>query len=364
MGSEAGAEHASGAHSGLKYMGYEWLRALLFRVDPERVHRLTLRALVLASSSIVARALLRRAFSYDDPSLAVDVFGIRFPNPLGLAAGYDKEGRALRGLACLGFGHVELGTVTPLPQPGNPRPRIFRLPEDRALINRMGFPNRGAEALLQRIGDRESRDVVVGLNVGKGMNTPLEAAAQDYIYLLQTFYELVDYFVVNISSPNTVGLRRLQARDYLASLLRQISDARRDLSSASQKRVPVLVKLAPDLTLKELEDAVGVITAHEMDGVVATNTTIEREGLISKNALESGGLSGLPLRRRSTAMVRRIAQLSQGKLPIVGVGGVFDADDVREKMDAGAALVQVYTGLVYRGPGLARSILRELAEKE
>ena len=170
-------------------MGYEWLRALLFRVDPERVHRLTLRALVLASSSIVARALLRRAFSYDDPSLAVDVFGIRFPNPLGLAAGYDKEGRALRGLACLGFGHVELGTVTPLPQPGNPRPRIFRLPEDRALINRMGFPNRGAEALLQRIGDRESRDVVVGLNVGKGMNTPLEAAAQDYIYLLQTFYE-------------------------------------------------------------------------------------------------------------------------------------------------------------------------------
>jgi dihydroorotate dehydrogenase len=345
-------------------MVYEWLRALLFRVDPERVHHLTLSALALASSSSTARALLRRAFSYEDPSLAVDVLGLRLPNPLGLAAGYDKEGRALLGLACLGFGHVELGTVTPLPQPGNPRPRIFRLPEDRALINRMGFPNKGAEALLRRIGARKSSDVVVGLNIGKGVNTPLEAAAEDYLYLLQTFYELVDYFVVNVSSPNTEDLRRLQARDYLDSLLRRISDARRDLISASQKRVPVLVKLAPDLTLQELEDAVGVITAHEMDGVVATNTTIERDGLKSKNALESGGLSGLPLRQRSTAMVRRIAQLSQGKLPIIGVGGVFDADDVREKLDAGAALVQVYTGLVYRGPGLARSILGELAAKQ
>ncbi len=345
-------------------MVYEWLRALLFRVDPERVHHLTLSALALASSSSTARALLRRAFSYEDPSLAVDVLGLRLPNPLGLAAGYDKEGRALLGLACLGFGHVELGTVTPLPQPGNPRPRIFRLPEDRALINRMGFPNKGAEALLRRIGARKSSDVVVGLNIGKGVSTPLDAAAEDYLYLLQTFYELVDYFVVNVSSPNTEGLRRLQARDYLDSLLRRISDARRDLISASQKRVPVLVKLAPDLTLQELEDAVGVITAREMDGVVATNTTIERDGLKSKNALESGGLSGLPLRQRSTAMVRRIAQLSQGKLPIIGVGGVFDADDVREKMDAGAALVQVYTGLVYRGPGLARSILRELAAKQ
>ncbi len=345
-------------------MRYERLRALLFRIDPEQVHHLTLRALGLASSSPVTRALLRRAFAFHDPSLAVEVFGIQFPNPLGLAAGYDKEGRALQGLACLGFGHVELGTVTPLPQPGNPRPRIFRLPEDRALINRMGFPNKGAEVLLRRLRKRRASDVVVGLNIGKGVNTPLEAAADDYLHLLRTFYDLVDYFVVNVSSPNTVGLRRLQARDFLDSLLCQISNTRRELSSVSQKRVPVLVKLAPDLTQRELQDAIGAITAREMDGIVASNTTVAREGLRSGNAVEGGGLSGLPLRQRSTAMVRQIAQLTQGKLPVIGVGGVFSADDVKEKMDAGAALVQVYTGLVYRGPGLARSILRDLAAQK
>lgn len=342
-------------------MWYEFVRALLFRLDPERVHYLTLRALKLASSSPVTRALLRGAFSYHAPSLEVEVFGIRFPNPLGLAAGYDKEGGALQGLGCLGFGHVELGTVTPLPQPGNPRPRIFRLPEDQALINRMGFPNKGADALFKRIRNQRVSEVVVGLNIGKGVNTPLEAAAEDYIHLLRTFYTFVDYFVVNVSSPNTVGLRRLQARDFLDALLREISNARQALTTDFQKRVPVLVKLAPDLTRQELEDAVGTIMEREMDGVVATNTTIERDGLRSANAVENGGLSGLPLRERSTAMVRQIAGLAQGVLPIIGVGGVFTADDVKEKMDAGASLVQVYTGLVYRGPGMARSILRQLA---
>jgi dihydroorotate dehydrogenase len=342
-------------------MWYECVRALLFRLDPERVHHLTLRALTLASSSPLTRAFLRGAFSYRDPSLAVEAFGIRFPNPLGLAAGYDKEGCALRGLACLGFGHVELGTVTPLPQPGNPRPRIFRLPEDQALINRMGFPNKGAEALQKNILNRRVSDVVVGLNIGKGVNTPLEAAADDYLQLLRTFYTCVDYFVVNVSSPNTVGLRRLQARDFLDALLREISTARQALTTDIQKRVPVLVKLAPDLTVQELEDAVGTINDRGMDGIVATNTTIEREGLRSANAIENGGLSGLPLQARSTAMVRQIAALTQGALPIVGVGGVFTADDVKEKLDAGASLVQLYTGLVYRGPGLVRLILRQLA---
>lgn len=342
-------------------MWYEWIRALLFRIDPERVHHLTLRALALASSSSVIRASLRRAFTYTHSTLAVEVLGIRFPNPLGLAAGYDKEGSTLPGLACLGFGHVELGTVTPLPQQGNPRPRIFRLHQDRALINRMGFPNKGADALLRRLRNRRVSDVVVGLNIGKGVDTPLEAAAGDYLHLLRTFYTFVDYFVVNVSSPNTVGLRRLQARDYLDSLLGQISDTRRDLTAEVHRHVPVLVKLAPDLTQQELEDAVGSIMSSEMDGVVATNTTIERGSLKSANAVESGGLSGLPLRDRSTAMVRQIAELAQGALPIIGVGGVFTADDVKEKIDAGASLVQVYTGLVYRGPGLARSILRQLA---
>jgi len=344
-------------------MWYECVRALLFRLDPERVHHLTLSALTFASSSPVTRALLRRAFSFHDPSLAVEVFGIRFPNPLGLAAGYDKEGCTLQGLACLGFGHVELGTVTPLPQPGNPCPRIFRLPEDRALINRMGFPNKGAEALFKHIRNRRASDVVVGLNIGKGVNTPLEAAANDYLQLLRTFYAFVDYFVVNVSSPNTVGLRRLQARDFLDSLLREISNARQALTTDLQKRVPVLVKLAPDLTRQELEDAVGTIMERGMDGIVATNTTIERDGLLSANAVESGGLSGLPLRERSTAMVRQIWENTKGKLPIIGVGGVFNTDDMKEKLDAGASLVQVYTGLVYRGPGLARSILREFTVK-
>jgi dihydroorotate dehydrogenase len=277
-----------------------------------------------------------------------------------LAAGYDKEGCALQGLACLGFGHIELGTVTPLPQPGNPRPRIFRLPEDHALINRMGFPNKGAEALQKHIRNRRASDVVVGLNIGKGINTPLEAAAGDYLQLLRTFYAFVDYFVVNVSSPNTVGLRRLQARDFLEALLREISTTRQALTTELQKRVPVLVKLAPDLTEQELEDAVGTIMERRMDGIVATNTTIERGGLLSANAVEGGGLSGLPLRERSTTMVRQIAEFTQGALPIIGVGGVFTADDVKEKLDAGASLVQVYTGLVYRGPGLARSILRQL----
>jgi len=238
------------------------------------------------------------------------------------------------------------------------------LPEDRALINRMGFPNGGAEPLLRRIRNRRASGVVVGLNIGKGVNTPLESAADDYLQLLRTFYTLVDYFVVNISSPNTVGLRRLQAREFLDSLLREISNARQTLAGDLQKRVPVLVKLAPDLTQQELEDAIGTIMERGMDGVVATNTTIRRDGLRSANALESGGLSGLPLRERSTAMVRKIAAFTQGRLPIIGVGGISSADDAKEKLDAGASLVQVYTGLVYRGPGLARSILRQLAVKQ
>jgi dihydroorotate dehydrogenase len=228
----------------------------------------------------------------------------------------------------------------------------------------MGFPNKGADVLLQRLRKRRTGGVVVGLNIGKGMNTPLEGAVEDYIHLLQDFYAYVDYFVVNISSPNTVGLRRLQARDYLDSLLSRINDATQDLRSDIQKKVPVLVKLAPDLPQQELEDAVGTIMDRDMDGIVATNTTIDRDGLQSENAIESGGLSGVPLRERSTEVIRQIAQQTQNQLPIIGVGGVFTADDVREKMDAGASLVQVYTGLVYRGPGMARVILRELAGRK
>ena len=339
---------------------YSILRPLLFRLDPERAHHLTLRLLRLAGAFAPVRAALRSLFCVTDPALGVNAFGLEFPNPLGLAAGYDKDGAALAGLACLGFGHVELGTVTPRPQPGNPRPRIFRLPEDQALINRMGFPNAGAEPLLRRLRSSRPKGVQVGVNVGKGVGTPIEQAAEDYLELVRVFYGACDYLAINVSSPNTLGLRRLQARDQLEALLRALTGERTKLAAERGRRVPMLVKLAPDLGDDELEDAVGAIVKSGADGVIATNTTTERRGLRSPRARETGGLSGRPLRARSTEVIRRIGVLSGGRLPVVGAGGVFDAEDARAKLDAGAVLVQAYTGLVYEGPGMARRLLQGL----
>jgi dihydroorotate dehydrogenase len=339
---------------------YESIRPLLFRLDPERIHRLTLRILALAGALPPVRAWLRRVFSLERPDLKVRAFGLDFPNPVGMAAGYDKDGRAANGLACLGFGHLELGTVTPLPQVGNPRPRIFRLPEDRALINRMGFPNAGSEALLRKMRHSRPPDVILGVNIGKGVDTPLIRASEDYLFLLRTFYPVTDYIAVNVSSPNTIGLRRLQAREYLEDLLVDLSSARSALEVPEGRRVPILIKLAPDLNECELEDAVGVVQEAEMDGVIITNTTVDRSGLVSSHREETGGLSGVPLRERSTEMVRYIHRLTGGELPIVGVGGIFSAEDAREKLNAGATLIQVYTGLVYQGPGLIREILEGL----
>lgn len=288
--------------------------------------------------------------------------GLEFPNPIGLAAGYDKDGRAMHGLACLGFGHLELGTVTPQPQAGNPRPRVFRLPEDEGLINRMGFPNTGADALGRRLERGRPAGTVIGVNLGKGVDTPLEQAAQDYLLLLRRFYYLADYLAVNISSPNTLGLRRLQARDLLESLLSVLVREREVLAGASGRRVPLLVKLAPDLTDQELEDALGVALGTRLEGLIATNTTLDRSGLHSINRGEAGGLSGAPLRRRSTEVVRQLSRWAGGKVIIIGVGGIFSAQEAREKLDAGATLVQVYTGLVYRGPALVREILAGLRD--
>ncbi|UCF59901.1 MAG: quinone-dependent dihydroorotate dehydrogenase [Anaerolineaceae bacterium] len=340
---------------------YESIQPLLFKLDPERAHQLTLRILELAGSLPPIRAWMRRVFSLEKPDLHVHAFGLDFPNPVGMAAGYDKDGRAFHGLACLGFGHLELGTVTPHSQVGNPRPRIFRLPQDEALINRMGFPNAGCAELLQRI-QRRGRPpgVVLGVNIGKGTDTPLDEASDDYLILLRTFYTVADYLVVNISSPNTIGLRRLQAREYLEELLEALSSARSELEVAERRSVPILVKLSPDLNDDELEDAVGVVQGTGMDGIIATNTTVDRSGLSSPFRDETGGLSGNPLRERSTEMVRHIHKLTGGELPIVGVGGIFSAEDAREKLEAGATLIQVYTGLVYRGPGLVRGILEGL----
>jgi dihydroorotate dehydrogenase len=339
---------------------YAIIRPLLFRLDPERAHQLTLRLLRLAGAVGPIRVALRRLFCLADPNLEVRAFGLTFANPFGLAAGYDKDGAALPGLACLGFGHIELGTVTPRPQVGNPKPRVFRLREDEGLINRMGFPNAGGEALLRRLRRGRPSGVVVGVNIGKGAATPLEQAADDYLELLRLFYGTCDYLAVNVSSPNTLGLRRLQGRDLLEALLGRMAGERGRLEAACGRRLPILVKLAPDLTDEELADAVGAIQGSRLDGVIATNTTVRRDGLRSALSGREGGLSGAPLRARSTEVVRRIHALAGAHLPVVGAGGVLRAEDAREKLEAGAVLVQAYTGLVYRGPGLAREVLKGL----
>ncbi len=345
-------------------MAYErFLRPVLFKTDPEWVHQATLRMLSMAGAWTPLSAILKRLYCVDDASLQVDLWGLTFPNPIGLAAGYDKDGRGMHGLACLGFGHLELGTVTPLPQDGNPRPRIFRLQEDKAVVNRMGFPNRGGDALRTRLQLGVPKGVILGVNIGKGLETPLESAAEDYLSLMEDFYSLADYLAVNVSSPNTVGLRRLQAREALDNLLRQLAGLRSKLQDQYQKGVPILIKLAPDLQNDELKDAVEVVLKWGIDGVIATNTTISREGLRSRNSEEAGGLSGAPLKARSTEIICLIHKFTDGNLPIVGVGGVFDLADVLEKIDAGASLVQLYTGLVYRGPGLVREILEGLRRR-
>jgi dihydroorotate dehydrogenase len=277
---------------------------------------------------------------------------------VGLAAGFDKDGLGWRGLACLGFGHIEIGTVTPQPQAGNPRPRLYRLPLEKALINRMGFPGRGAAFVASQLRNRRPPGPVLGVNLGKNKDTPLEAAAQDYLSLFDTFAPLADYLAVNVSSPNTAGLRRLQARQALDELLSGLARRRAEWQGEAGGKIPILVKLAPDLSGDELEDALSAIQNNGMDGVIATNTTLSREGVKSPLAGESGGLSGEPLRRRSTQMVREIHDKTSGKLPVIGVGGISCAAHVREKLDAGAVLVQVYTGLVYEGPGIVKEILK------
>lgn len=337
---------------------YARLRPLIFRSDPERAHALVLKLMRLVGAAPPLSALLRAWFAA--PGRPVRVFGLDFPNPVGLAAGYDKDGLAWRGLACMGFGHIEVGTVTLQAQPGNPRPRLFRLPEDHALINRMGFPGAGAAQIAPRLRGERPPGLVLGVNLGKNKDTSLEDAAGDYLALMDIFTPLADYLAINVSSPNTVGLRRLQARQALDGLLRQLGERRLELQASQGKRTPLLVKLAPDLSPVELDDALEVLSRTRMDGVIVANTTLSRDGLASPLAGETGGLSGAPLESRSTQMVRQIYERSGGRLPIVAVGGVMGPESAREKLDAGASLVQVYTGLVYAGPGLVRQINRSL----
>lgn len=339
---------------------YPLLRPMLFRLPAERAHDLTLALLRLAGAGAVGRWLVQALFAPRPNGPAVHAFGLDFANPIGLAAGYDKDGLGWRGLAAMGFGHLELGTVTPRPQPGNPAPRIFRLVEDRAVINRMGFPSRGADFLARRLAGRRPPGVVIGVNIGKNKDTPLERAVEDYRLLLRRFGPLADYLTINISSPNTPGLRRLQARSALADLLGPLAAERRRLADELGRRVPLLVKLAPDLADAELDAALDVIVAAGMDGVIVSNTTLRRESLRSTLAAQAGGLSGAPLRALSSAMVRRVADAVNGRLPIVASGGVMSPDDFQEKLAAGAVLVQLYTGLIYAGPGLVRQVCTAL----
>ena len=287
----------------------------------------------------------------------VQAAGITFPNPLGLAAGYDKDALAWHGLESLGFGHLELGTVTPRPQPGNPEPRMFRLVEDNAVINRMGFPSRGADFVARRLQNRKPGGLVIGMNIGKNKDTELEEAEQDYVPLVRLFAPLADYLAVNVSSPNTPGLRKLQEAGMLAGLLRPIAEERDRQNAQLGRRVPVFVKLAPDLDEDQLDSALQAITDTGMDGVIISNTTISRPVLKSTLAGETGGLSGAPLTALNTRLVKLTVQKLNGRLPVIASGGVMNAADAQAKLDAGAVLVQLYTGLIYAGPGLVKEIL-------
>lgn len=333
---------------------YENLRPLLFRLDPETAHHLTLSLLRWGGDAAPTRSLLRSMYTMDDPRLQVRAFGLDFKNPVGLAAGYDKNGVAVRGLAALGFGHIEVGTVTRVPQVGNEKPRVWRAPEARALVNRMGFPNSGVDALQLPITDAR-----LGVNIGKGKDTPLESAADDYVALLQRVHERADYVAVNISSPNTPGLRALQARDAIEPLLKKIADARAALDS----RVPLLVKIAPDLSFEEIDGAVDAARDAGFDGIIATNTTLSRAGAPEYTQQWGGGMSGKPLQARATEIIHHIHTYTRGEFPIIGVGGISDAESALEKLRAGASLIQVFTGLVYEGPGLVRRINQALLKE-
>ena len=333
---------------------------LLSRLDAETAHEHTLSLLSWAQISPVGRAGLR-LMAGPLPQQSVTVFGLRFPNVLGMAAGFDKDVRVAAGLALLGFGHVEVGTLTPQPQIGNPRPRIFRLPADEALINRMGFPNGGAEAAVSRLAQLKKRSYILGVSLGKQKGTPLAEAAADYITVMRTVYPYADYLAVNISSPNTPGLRDLQGGNYLGHLLAALQQENGQLAQKyGVEQRPLLVKIAPDLTWPELDEILIAVQDNDLNGIIATNTTISREGLVDVRWDEQGGLSGRPLAQRSNEVIAYIQRQTNGNLPIVGVGGVQTAADVRAKVDAGAALVQLYTSLIYEGPRLAGRILRGL----
>lgn len=337
-------------------MLYPLARSLLFRLDPETAHRLTFGGLDAAAHLGLAALALPAV-----PADPVEVMGLAFPNRIGLAAGLDKNAEHIDGLAALGFGHIECGTVTPRPQPGNPRPRLFRIVAAQALVNRMGFNNAGLDAFIANRVRARWRGVV-GLNIGRNFDTPNERAADDYLAGLRGCYAHADYVTVNVSSPNTKGLRDLQHEDALAALIGALKAEQARLADRHGKYTPVVLKIAPDLEAAALGGIARLCMRHRIDGVIATNTTLSRAGVEGlPNADEAGGLSGAPLRERATAVVRQLARTLDGAVPIIGAGGVMSGADAREKLQAGAALVQLYTGLVFRGPALVAECVRATA---
>ena len=324
---------------------YHLLRSVIFKLDPEQAHQLTLKFLTKMVKKKTTPIV----------SQPQQLFGLNFPNRIGIAAGFDKNGDCIDALLSLGFGFVEVGTVTPLPQEGNPRPRLFRLLSANAVINRMGFNNKGVDYLVERLKARQVPGIV-GVNIGKNKETSNERAHRDYVTCLRKVYAYADYIVINISSPNTPGLRDLQAEAYLTELLGAINASRQDLQNMHKKQVPLLVKISPDFSYAELPKFVAVLLKHHIDGVIATNTTLSREGVADlPQANEEGGLSGKPLFERSTQMLRELKKIAPS-LPVIGVGGVDSVDSARAKFDAGASLVQLYTGLVYEGPELIKKL--------
>lgn len=333
------------------------VKPLFFLLPAERAHYTAMHLLGALCRIPGAKALLRKTYRIRNENLKRTLFGITFENPVGLAAGFDKDARWVDALSTLGFGFIEIGTLTPKAQPGNDKPRLFRLPADEALINRMGFNNGGAEAAAKRLKKRSSR-IIVGGNIGKNKSTPNEQAVDDYLSCFETLFAEVDYFAVNVSSPNTPGLRALQEKEPLMELLNALQES----NHRKSKRKPILLKIAPDLTNEQLDDIIEIVKATKIDGVIATNTTIAREPLTTPRAtieaIGAGGLSGKPLADRSTEVIRYLKKTSGNAFPIIGVGGIHTAADAIEKLEAGADLVQVYTGFIYEGPGLAASICK------
>lgn len=329
------------------------IRPLLFKYDPEKVHHFTFKSIRLLSG-IGLTKLLKPVFNIEDKRLERTVFGLKFKNPVGLAAGFDKDAKLFQELSDFGFGFVEIGTLTPKPQDGNPKKRLFRLKEDQAIINRMGFNNGGVDEAVKRL--KKNKNVLIGGNIGKNKITPNEEAFEDYKICFNALFDYVDYFVVNVSSPNTPNLRALQDKEPLTKLLTGLQQ----LNVNKQRQKPILLKIAPDLTNDQLLDIIEIVNTTKIAGVIATNTTISRNGLTSETKFEMGGLSGKPLRSRSTEVIRFLSEKSNNAFPIIGVGGIHTKEDAIEKLEAGASLVQLYTGFIYEGPQLIKKINSEI----